>query len=135
MNVFEVLSRGFTIAYSIDQTVYRGARNKSWIKGTTVKNLAFLRRKARDSKGLSVSDTPADAVKHLREHFGIIHIRVGDVRNIGLDVIPDPQEENKGNINTSLPYFDSDDTKEVEQALRLAGVLANSASPYTPTEI
>jgi hypothetical protein len=122
------------VHYSYDQSVFRAARNKSWIKGNVIKELAFLRRKGKDLKGLSVSSTPQDATRDLREHFGIIQITVQDIRALGLDVWADSATTNKGNINTALPFYDADDSAEVERAYRLARLLADRANPYIPQE-
>jgi hypothetical protein len=117
--------------------VYRAARNPSWIKQGQVKQNAFYRRKDRDFSGLSVGDTPEAAERGLRENFGIIQITVNDIRAlrliddnppVRLEVRPDATID-KGNINTSIPFYDDPDPEQVGIAISIAKALADLAVP------
>lgn len=91
-----------------------------------IKLTAFFRRPG-DKKGLSVDYNckPQDAGLVLSGRKGVASLHVGWVRTIeGLDVEPDPETPDHGNI-TGVPFRDDPDLQErVEQ---VAGDLADQA--------
>lgn len=79
-------------------SVYRGLRASSWRDPDTgaVRPVAFLRRQ--DEAHLSVSESPDNAVRYLRRHYGVARLATECVRRVadavgvplGLDVVADP---------------------------------------------
>jgi hypothetical protein len=80
-----------------DLNVYRGMRNRNWVKRGKIQAAAFLRRQDNEPH-LSVAEGAEYCVRGLREHFGIAELDTTRVRAVvdeedeplGLDVIADP---------------------------------------------
>jgi hypothetical protein len=105
--------------------VYRALLRKQWIDEDTgrVKADAYFLRP--HEPGLSVNlasvCSPEDCARFFRKCYGIASLKVGDVREIGLDVKQDTVIH--ANI-TGLPDRDQD----LAKAERLAGLLAKRSA-------
>lgn len=72
-------------------TVYRAMRRKDWANqaNSTVLSAAFIRR-PQDTEGLSVDISSAKScARNLNKCHGVATLRVGHIRDLGLDVTPD----------------------------------------------
>jgi len=113
-------------------TVYRAASNTKHLTEDRRKATpeAFYRRlptpenPQRDRKGLSVGLTPEATGICLTRVRGIIALVVGEVRNLGLDVLQD--KPTHANI-TGLPYRDPTDLDLIAKADKYAEDLAEIA--------
>jgi hypothetical protein len=101
--------------------VYRSLLRKQWINEDTgqVKADAYFLRA--NEPGLSVNlasqCSPQQCAEMFRKCYGVASLKVGDVREIGLDVEQD--SVNHANV-VDLPYREDD----LAEAERLAGLLA-----------
>lgn len=112
-------------------TVYRAALFPDWIQphrsvGKQISKQAFFRFE-KDRVGVTVTPTPESCTDGLTgQTFGVISLRVGQLRDLGFDIVPDAA--NHANI-VVLPIR-SEDTKG--ESTRLAGMIAKTARPYPP---
>lgn len=119
-----------------DTIIYRAAMIRAWLtddkqKGT---DLAFHRRPPDDPHadldGLSFGRSPQEAVRHLtRPVPGIIRVRVGDLRALRVEGLPDKQliiiEDRPGHaVITNLPFYDEADFAQLREAIRWAEIIA-----------
>lgn len=94
---------------------------------------AFIRRPApRDSKGLSINHhcDSEHCRKSLNKCYGVVSLHAGNVRSLGLDLIPDDPliDPHHGNI-TGLPYKEDDEVT----AERLASALVKQSRLVPPS--
>ena len=96
-----------------ERLVYRAARSSGWLDKTSNRVLpaAFVRRAPlADEAGLSVNTSVEACGKGLSKIHGVISLHVGWVRNLGLDVISDPNDETHANI-VGMPRSEEDADK------------------------
>jgi hypothetical protein len=67
-----------------ESEVFRGFSNRNFLDNsrTVIRDRAYLRRK-KDNDGLSVGVTPQDAVRNLRENYGVSGLSVERIHNLG----------------------------------------------------
>lgn len=120
-----------------DQTVYRGMRNKNWVKRGVVQYLAFMLRPATEQfpaeDEISLGLNPESAVDELHEHHGIAELSVMAIHHLphNLAVRPDPQSPIKAQM-FGLPLF-STDAAQRNIAVTMATDLAE-LSTLLPTD-
>ena len=87
-----------------DASVFRAIR-KRWVdeRGQLL-SIAFLRRIGADPNGLSVNTTREASLASLKNLAGTAELKVGRIRELGLDVIPTADHPTHANINTRGPY-------------------------------
>jgi hypothetical protein len=109
----------------IDAIVYRSLLRKQWINEDTgrVKADAYFLRPSEPGLSVNLASvySPEDCARLFRKCYGVVSLKVGDVREIGLDVEQDTV--NHANI-MGLPHRDED----LAQAERLAGLLAKRSA-------
>jgi hypothetical protein len=120
------------VPYNDNQTLYRAATSRKWIKQDgSVRRQAFYRRKPPDDRdGLSCSPF----LEHCRDGlkfptYGVVTINAGRVRNaqLGLDVVPDSPTH--GNI-VGMPDRDGNERGRHDfMAQTLAGFAGSIAEP------
>jgi hypothetical protein len=122
--------------------IFRGLRASGWRDAHTgeVRPVAFLRRQ--DEEHVSVSESVAGAVGHLRRHYGAADLTTDCVRRasddggdpLGLDVIADPilsgefQDPNHAGI-TGIPPWAPPGTTGEQAALEAALSLIRACRP------
>jgi hypothetical protein len=111
-----------------DGIVYRAVTRGQWIDEDTgeLKPDAFLRREA-DEDGISVYIqrycSPEWVAAKFNRTKAVISVRVGDLRALGLEVVPDPPESPdypEHACITGLPFHDDDPARAVFLAERIA---------------
>jgi hypothetical protein len=121
------------VPYANTQVFYRARRQAAFIINGAVNELAFYRRKDKDSKGISVATSRAVAEQNLTRVRDTITIEAAQVRgvrdrnNTALDVVPEPPTVGKANI-VDVPYFNDPDDEQAAEGIRLAKILANLAT-------
>ena len=129
-------STSTTDSFSDDVIVYRAILKKAWIdpRQRRVLPMAFIRRPApKDSDGLSVGHScpVREYLSRFDKSFGAARIEVGSVRELALDVVPDPDPaELHHALIVGVPYQDDD----LAHAEFLAAELAARAGLLTGTE-
>jgi hypothetical protein len=103
-----------------DASVFRAIR-KRWIdEHGQLLSIAFLRRIGADPNGLSVNTTREASLASLKNLAGTAELKVGRVRELGLDVIPTADHPTDANINARVPYPEGLDKDKAEHlALQL----------------
>ncbi|NER35921.1 MAG: hypothetical protein F6J93_18360 [Oscillatoria sp. SIO1A7] len=109
------------------EIVYRALLRKQWLDRNTgeVSPDAYFLRKSKNEQGLSVrmasACTPEEFAARFRNCYGIASLKVGGIRSLGLDVIPDSPSHAQ---ILGLPYREDDRNR----ADRLAELLAKQSS-------
>jgi hypothetical protein len=105
--------------------VYRSLLRQQWINEDTgkVKRDAYYLRLNRNEVGLSVNlasaCAPEDCAARFKVCYGVVALRVGDVRQLGLDAVQDSWVH--ANI-LGLPYRENDRLSADRLARLLAGL-------------
>ncbi|MGK7901259.1 MAG: hypothetical protein AB4352_07575 [Hormoscilla sp.] len=106
--------------------VYRALLRKWWIDSETyeVTDDAYFLRKNKNESGLSVrlasACSPSECAARFRNCYGVASLQVGQVRELGLDVVPDSPSHAQ---IIGLPYREDDRNN----ADRLARLLAQQS--------
>lgn len=123
--------------------IYRTVRRASWFDPddpSRVNDAAFMRRRpvvqnevvvdAKDQDGLSCFDSfhieATQCIEQERSCYGLITLHVGTLRDMGLEVIRDPQDYRKVLV-TNMPFEEPEDP-DME---RLLDAVAGSARIHT----
>jgi hypothetical protein len=122
-----------------ESIVYRAMIDESWLRrsssgSVTIKKDAFFRRnpeKGRDIKGISVNPADHCTIEDVKRRFsfgfyGVGELVVGDIRTLGLDVVPDSGKPSHANI-IGLPHKWDEDAGERAKAHFYASELARIA--------
>lgn len=127
-------------------TVFRGVTKRSWINKDTgeLQPAAFFRRQ-RDEQGLSVSESPRNAVAAL-QNWGVAPLPVGGIRaattpegkRLELDVaanpeddprFPDPYHAEILGLPPWAPAEDSSDQEQLDAAVALVRCIRPKVGP------
>jgi len=104
--------------------VYRALLRKQWIDETSDLVLLFAYLLRPNKPGLSVTIasvcSPEQCAAKFKNCYGVASIQVGQIRELGLDVIPDSTSHAQ---IIGLPYV----TDDRDRAERLADLLADSS--------